>query len=115
MVKTRRDEGTRALAAYPGFVHGIALNGKSEGDPLLNCPRTCSLLPTWVACPVVLQGSVALLFSLFGQFNSPGHVAAELTTVFLMDDTHFSNSLLQIVSCRHGFIMKFVSINDCGD
>ena len=65
--------------------------------------------------PIVFQGRLALLLCLLGQLFSASHVAAKLTAMFSLDDVHFINGSLQIVSCSHRLVMKFVSTSDVGD
>ena len=74
-----------------------------------------NLLPAGVPSPIVFQGRLALLLCLLGQLFSASHVAAELTAMFSLDDVHFINGSLQIVSCSHRLVMKFVSTSDVGD
>ncbi|MGF6837887.1 hypothetical protein QF001_001754 [Paraburkholderia youngii] len=65
--------------------------------------------------PIVFQGRITLVLRLFGQLFSTSHVAAKLIAVFLLNEMHFTDGLLQIVRCSHCLVMQFVGKSDIGD
>lgn len=86
-----------------------------EGNLFPWSPSTENLLPAGMACPIVAQGSFALGHRLSSQLFGASHVTAELASVFLLDKMHFVNGSLQIVSCGHRLVMKFVGTRGAGN